>query len=53
MIDYKKVMELSKKYEPDMVKFLRDMIRIPSESAKEREVIQRIKKEGVNLWLKK
>ena len=45
MIDYKKVMELSKKYEPDMVKFLRDMIRIPSESAKEREVIQRIKKE--------
>ncbi|OFZ49111.1 MAG: selenium metabolism hydrolase [Bdellovibrionales bacterium RIFOXYB1_FULL_37_110] len=45
MIDHKKVMELAKKYEPEMVKFLRDMIKIPSESAQEREVIQRIKKE--------
>jgi len=40
-----KIKELGKKYENDMVNFLRDMIRIPSESCHEKEVIQRIKKE--------
>jgi putative selenium metabolism hydrolase len=42
---YEKIYELSKKYEKDMTKFLRDMIRIPSESCGEKEVIQRIKQE--------
>ncbi len=37
--------ELSKKYEPDMTRFLRDMIRIPSESCEEKAVIARIKEE--------
>lgn len=44
-LDYKKIFELSKKYEKDMTKFLRDMIAIPSESCNEEKVIQRIKAE--------
>jgi len=36
---------LAKKYEPDMTRFLRDMIRIPSESCREGKVILRIKEE--------
>jgi len=36
---------LAKKYEPEMTRFLRDMIRIPSESCQEEEVIRRIKEE--------
>ncbi len=32
-------------YTPDMVRFLRDMIRIPSESAEERVVVQRVAQE--------
>ena len=35
----------AKKYEPDMVKFIREMIAIPSESCQEKAVILRIKKE--------
>lgn len=41
----KKIIELSKKYEKDMVKFLRDMIAIPSESCQEEKVVLRIKEE--------
>lgn len=37
--------ELAKKYEPDMTRFLRDMIKIPSESCQEKGVIARIKEE--------
>lgn len=44
-LDYKKIFELSKMYEKDMTKFLRDMIAIPSESCNEEKVIQRIKAE--------
>ena len=35
----------AKKYEKQMVAFLRDMIAIPSESGQERPVIERIKQE--------
>ena len=35
----------AKKYEPDMIKFMRDMIAIPSESCQEKAVVLRIKKE--------
>ena len=35
----------AKKYEKPMVRFLRDMVAIPSESAEERPVIERISKE--------
>ncbi|MEM3341075.1 MAG: YgeY family selenium metabolism-linked hydrolase [Thermoplasmata archaeon] len=41
----KKIKEQAAKYEKDVVQFLRDMIAIPSESCKEKEVIERIKKE--------
>jgi putative selenium metabolism hydrolase len=44
-IDYKAILEQSKLYETEMTAFLRDMIRIPSESCDEALVIQRIKEE--------
>ncbi len=44
-IDFAKINELAKRYEPEMTRFLRDMIRIPSESAEEEGVIRRIKQE--------
>ena len=44
-MDFAKVLELAKKYEPEMTKFLRDMIAIPSESCQEEKVILRIKQE--------
>ncbi len=31
-VDFKQVLALAEKYKPDMVKFLRDMVAIPSES---------------------
>ncbi|HEY8364394.1 MAG TPA: YgeY family selenium metabolism-linked hydrolase, partial [Haloplasmataceae bacterium] len=39
------ILQLAEKYKPDMTRFLRDMIRIPSESCQEKEVILRIKEE--------
>ena len=42
---FKEVLQLAKKYEPEMTKFLRDLIAIPSESCNEEKVIQRIKVE--------
>ena len=45
MLDYKAIKAQAKKYEKDMVKFLRDMIAIPSESAEEKKVIERIRQE--------
>ncbi|MDD4069635.1 MAG: YgeY family selenium metabolism-linked hydrolase [Candidatus Izemoplasmatales bacterium] len=44
-IDFKEILSRSKKYEKEMTKFLRDMIRIPSESSGEELVILRIKEE--------
>lgn len=44
-MDYSRIRQAAKGYEADMVKFLRDMIRIPSESTQERDVILRIKEE--------
>lgn len=45
MMDFAKVRELAQKYKPDMTKFLRDMIAIPSESSNEEQLILRIKEE--------
>lgn len=39
------ILKLAEKYKPEMTKFLRDMIAIPSESCGEREVVLRIKEE--------
>ena len=44
-MDFKKINELAKKYEPDMTRFLRDMIAIPSESCDEKAVVLRIEEE--------
>lgn len=41
----KKIKERAKNYEPEMVQFLRDIVAIPSESSREKEVVQRIKEE--------
>ncbi|AZR73605.1 selenium metabolism hydrolase [Anoxybacter fermentans] len=40
-----KIHAKAKEYEAEMVKFMRDLIRIPSESTQEEKVIQRIKEE--------
>jgi putative selenium metabolism hydrolase len=40
-----KILELAEKYKPDMSRFLRDMIAIPGESCREKEVVLRIKEE--------
>ena len=45
MILFSSIVQKAKEYRPDISKFLRDMIRIPSESCGEREVILRIKRE--------
>lgn len=39
------IAQLAQRYTPDMVRFLRDMIAIPSESAQERDVIARARAE--------
>lgn len=44
-IDFGKVLQKAEEYQPDITKFLRDMIAIPSESCQEEQVIQRIKEE--------
>jgi putative selenium metabolism hydrolase len=44
-MDFEKIRELAKKYEPDMTRFLRDMVAIPSESTQEERLILRIKEE--------
>lgn len=44
-IDTKQIYEYAKKYKDEMSAFLRDMIRIPSESCDEEKVVLRIKEE--------
>jgi len=44
-VNFEQIMELAQKYEPEISKFLRDMIAIPSESCQEEKVILRVKEE--------
>jgi acetylornithine deacetylase/succinyl-diaminopimelate desuccinylase-like protein len=44
-MDFKSILKAAEGYKDDIAGFLRDMISIPSESADEKKVIQRIKKE--------
>jgi putative selenium metabolism hydrolase len=44
-LDFAKIKELAESYRPDMTRFLRDMIRLPSESCQEKAVVERIKEE--------
>jgi putative selenium metabolism hydrolase len=48
-IDFRKIKELAERYKPEMTSFLRDMIRLPSESCQEKAVIERIREEMVNV----
>ena len=45
MINKEEILELAQKYKPEMSKFLRDMVAIPSESCGEKELVLRIKEE--------
>ncbi len=45
MIEYEKILKQAELYRPDISKFLREMIAIPSESSQEKEVVLRIKAE--------
>lgn len=51
--DFAKVLELAKKYEPEMSRFLRDLIAIPGESCGEKEVVLRVKAEMVKVGFDK
>ena len=53
MIDFKIILEKAESYKDEMSAFLRDMIRLPSESCNEKEVILRIKEEMENVGFDK
>ena len=44
-MDFAEILEKAKAYEPEISRFLRDMIAIPSESRQEKEVVRRIRQE--------
>ncbi|MCH7764819.1 MAG: M20/M25/M40 family metallo-hydrolase, partial [Candidatus Marinimicrobia bacterium] len=44
-INYNQIVEKAESYKPDMSRFLRDLLAIPSESCQEEQVILRIKEE--------
>ncbi len=44
-LNFARIKELAESYQPDMTQFLRDMIRLPSESCQEKAVVERIKTE--------
>ena len=44
---FKEIVERAHRYLPEMTQFLRDMVRIPSESCHEKEVILRIDRKSV------
>jgi len=52
-LDLAKIKELAESYRPDMTRFLRDMIRLPSESCQEKAVVERIKEEMEKLGFDK
>lgn len=45
MIDYEQISKTAQKFKPEVVKFLRDIVAIPSFSGEEKEVVDRIAKE--------
>lgn len=48
-IPFEEILKKAQIYEKDMTKFLRDMVRIPSESSDEKKVIERIKEEMIKV----
>lgn len=49
MMDFAAIRAEAEKYQQPMIDFLRDMVRIPSESSEEKKVIERIRKEMKSL----
>jgi putative selenium metabolism hydrolase len=48
-MDFKKIYKKAEDYKPQMTRFLRDMIAIPSESCQEQAIVERIRQEMENL----
>ena len=44
-MQFEQIRRQARRYEPEMTRFLRDMVRLPSESCQEKEVIRRIRQE--------
>ena len=44
-VSFEEILKKAESYQKDMTKFLRDMVKIPSESCEERDVVLRIKQE--------
>ena len=44
-LDRDAILQLAETYTPDMTRFLREMIAIPSESAEEKDVVERVRVE--------
>jgi len=44
-VPFEEILKLAQKYQPEMTRFLRDMIAIPSESCDEKRVVARIREE--------
>lgn len=49
IVNFQKIKEAAKNYQPNMTKFLRDLVAIPGESCGEEKVIHRIEEEMRNL----
>ncbi len=45
MIDFERILKAAEQYKPQISRFLRDLIAIPGESAEEKEIVLRIKRE--------
>ena len=52
-LDFEKIRKLAEQYRPDMTRFLRDLVRLPSESSREKAVIERIREEMLKVGFDK
>ncbi|MDF2951887.1 MAG: peptidase, partial [Anaerocolumna sp.] len=52
-MDFNLIKKAAENYQPQMVKFLRDLIAIPGESCTEKEVVKRIEQEMKELQFDK
>ena len=50
-VSYEEILKKAESYQADMTKFLRDMVKIPSESCDEKKVVLRIKEEMEKLGI--
>ncbi|MBQ0009278.1 MAG: YgeY family selenium metabolism-linked hydrolase, partial [Firmicutes bacterium] len=52
-VSFEEILKKAESYKADMTKFLRDMVKIPSESCGEKEVVLRIKEEMLKVGFDK